>query len=155
MSRLQRLRPATASRETEKDGTYGDNRAKGFVEKYGDDFAELDAVPPDELRSRIETAINEHIDQDEWARLQRVEEPERETLSNFIDQMPEVKSIFTFRYRRRIGTKKPDGCTAGQDGIGQEQGTQECSERQGSGCRVHPAWLGTCPDSLPHQAPRY
>ena len=74
-----------------KDGSYGDKRAKPFVAKYGDQCAELDAVPPDQLRSRIETVIQEHIDQDEWARLQRVEELERETLVNFIDQMPEVK----------------------------------------------------------------
>jgi len=74
-----------------KRGEFSDKRAKGFVAEHGDKCAELDAVPPDELRSRIENAIQEHIDQDEWERLQRVEQAEQETLESFIGQLPKVK----------------------------------------------------------------
>ncbi|NLX99929.1 MAG: hypothetical protein GXY83_27845 [Rhodopirellula sp.] len=74
-----------------KRGEFSDKRAKGFVAEHGDKCAELDAVPPDELRQRIENAIQEHIDGDEWERLQRVEQAEQETLENFIDQLPKVK----------------------------------------------------------------
>jgi hypothetical protein len=57
-----------------------DSRCRRYLETYGDKAAELDALRPDELRSRIETAITAHIDADAWAALERAESAERESL---------------------------------------------------------------------------
>ena len=54
-----------------------DTRYKKFKLKYGTDAAELEALPPDELRRRVQTAIDGHIDTKEWKKLQRVERLER------------------------------------------------------------------------------
>lgn len=64
-----------------------DMRAAGFIRRHGNTCAELDAVPPDALRKRLEDAITEHIDVDEWNRLVQVESAERETFSKFMDQL--------------------------------------------------------------------
>jgi hypothetical protein len=63
-----------------------DTRARKFRAEHGDRCAELDAIPSGDLRDRIRTKIESHIDaeRDEWERLQRVEEAERETLNKFI-----------------------------------------------------------------------
>jgi len=65
----------------------GDKRTEQFVAKYGDRCAELDAVPPGVLRGRISDAVNEHIDAEEWGRLQVVEQEERESFTKFMDQL--------------------------------------------------------------------
>jgi hypothetical protein len=57
-----------------------DSRAKSYLDKYGDRAAELDALPPDELRNRIREAIEEHIDVDTWERVRATEMTERESL---------------------------------------------------------------------------
>lgn len=57
-----------------------DKRAAGFIRRYGTACAEIDALPPKELRRRVAEAIDSHIDVDRWNRLLRVEEAERETL---------------------------------------------------------------------------
>ncbi len=60
-----------------------DNRAAGFIQEYGTDCAEIDAIPPSELRRRVADAIDRHIDVERWNRLLKVEEAERETLLQF------------------------------------------------------------------------
>lgn len=62
-----------------------DNRASNFIAAHGDRCAELDALPPTELRRRIESAIATHIDDCRWERLQRVEQIERETMQSHIE----------------------------------------------------------------------
>jgi hypothetical protein len=57
-----------------------DRRARAFIERHGDECAEVDALPPSELRSRVRQAIESHIDQERWKRLQKTEELEKETL---------------------------------------------------------------------------
>jgi hypothetical protein len=57
-----------------------DTRSSRFTEQHGVECAELDALPPDELRRRIRDAIEEHIDADAWNRLAQTEEVERESL---------------------------------------------------------------------------
>jgi hypothetical protein len=58
-----------------------DSRARKYLEQHGDRAAELDALRPDELRSRIERAIVAHIDDGEaWEALERTENAEREAL---------------------------------------------------------------------------
>jgi hypothetical protein len=56
-----------------------DRRANGFLEKYGDACAEIDALPATELRARVRRAIESHIDQERWAKLQKIEEAEKST----------------------------------------------------------------------------
>src|SRR5262249_22276896 len=60
-----------------------DRRSRGFVQKYGERCAEVDALPPTELRQRVEDAIQAHIDRRRWARLRQVEEAEKATLIDF------------------------------------------------------------------------
>jgi hypothetical protein len=61
-----------------------DRRSPGFRRTYGNDCAELDALPPSELRQRLEDAINSHIDPAEWNRLLEVERLEQETLDMMV-----------------------------------------------------------------------
>lgn len=58
-----------------------DVRSKGFIKTYGEACAELDALPPSELRTRVEKAILDFIDDDEWRKLQHIEELERESVA--------------------------------------------------------------------------
>jgi hypothetical protein len=44
----------------------------------------VDALPPSELRERVRTAIESHIDRDRWQKLQRVEELEQQTLVDLV-----------------------------------------------------------------------
>src|SRR5262245_22198244 len=55
-------------------------RTKEFVRTHGDDCAEVDALPPTELRNRVRRAIESHIDKRRWAILQKIEESEKETV---------------------------------------------------------------------------
>ncbi|MBI1914518.1 MAG: hypothetical protein HYS12_07240 [Planctomycetes bacterium] len=64
-----------------------DKRSRGFVAKFGDKCAELDALPPTELRDRVRSAIHEHIDWESWQRLERVEQAEQETLNKFVKSL--------------------------------------------------------------------
>ncbi len=59
-----------------------DRRAASFLEEHGGRCAEVDALPPSELRRRVEHAIARHIDPDAWERLRLVEETEREAVAS-------------------------------------------------------------------------
>ncbi|MDB5390749.1 MAG: hypothetical protein JWM11_6395 [Planctomycetaceae bacterium] len=61
-----------------------DNRAAAFIEKYGNAGAEIDAIPPSELRRRVESAIDEHIDTEQWNALILVEDAERATVRTML-----------------------------------------------------------------------
>jgi hypothetical protein len=61
-----------------------DTRAAGFVERHGRACAELDALPPTELRRRVQEAIESHIDRARWERLLLVEESERRSLEQVV-----------------------------------------------------------------------
>lgn len=49
--------------------------------------AELDAIPPDVLRSMVRTAIEQHLPARELEQMKRVEQMERETLFQFVGEM--------------------------------------------------------------------
>jgi hypothetical protein len=68
------------------DAKPSDPNYKKFKAQYGTDAAELDALPPDELRSRMEKLIFRHIDFGEWHRLQRIEELENDSWQAVMDQ---------------------------------------------------------------------
>lgn len=59
-----------------------DRRYARFAKVHGSRCAEVDALPPQEIRRRVETAITRFIPQDEWDRLKHVEELERESFSS-------------------------------------------------------------------------
>lgn len=57
-----------------------DSRSKGYLARYGDQAAEIDALPPAVLRERIAAAIVSNINNDAWVNLKRTETVERESL---------------------------------------------------------------------------
>ncbi len=57
-----------------------DTRSKGYLQRYGNRAAELDALPPDVLHRRIVQCIDYHVDDAERALMLRDEELQRETL---------------------------------------------------------------------------
>jgi hypothetical protein len=64
-----------------------DPNLRRFLAQGYHDCAELDAIPPDVLRDRVRAAITQHIPADEWARLQRVEALERQTVERFFRKL--------------------------------------------------------------------
>jgi hypothetical protein len=55
-----------------------DPRSKRFIERYGDTSTELDAIPPDQLRSMVDDAIGQHMDAARLDGLKLIEASERE-----------------------------------------------------------------------------
>jgi hypothetical protein len=60
-----------------------DSRAPRFLRRHGDRAVELDALPPSELRARLERFIASYIDMDKWRRAKLVEDGERATCQQF------------------------------------------------------------------------
>jgi hypothetical protein len=56
-----------------------DKRFEKFAKLHGYYCAEIDAIPAVEIRRLVKDFIEQHIDQDEWQRVQAVEQMERET----------------------------------------------------------------------------
>jgi hypothetical protein len=51
-----------------------------FIKEFGSpDAAELEALPPHELRKRVTDAIESHLNMDEWRRMKEIEHIERES----------------------------------------------------------------------------
>jgi hypothetical protein len=74
-------------------------RSASFVERYGTRCAEVDALPPNELRARVLAAIEAHIDQDRWEKLKRVEELEQGVLLDLVGG---------WKQETDLGTVSPD-----------------------------------------------
>lgn len=66
-----------------------DTRAQAFIDQYGPRCAEVEAVPADALREMVGDAIEEHIPQEEWARLRRIELQEKDTWGEVMAQIRE------------------------------------------------------------------
>src|SRR5262245_2909012 len=62
-----------------------DPRYKWFIENCGDRCWELDAMDPNNLRASVEQAILELIEPEAWARYEKVNEAERESLRSVLD----------------------------------------------------------------------
>jgi hypothetical protein len=73
-------RPAFNVREKSKD-----TRTPWFRKNYGQLCWELDAMDPNDLRSRVENEINKHIEPEAWERCRGVDEAERESMRTFLD----------------------------------------------------------------------
>lgn len=67
-----------------------DKRAGKFLKAQGGRCAELDALPPSELRRRVEAAILQHVDQAEWNRLKQIEQIEKETMQEYVEEWAEL-----------------------------------------------------------------
>jgi hypothetical protein len=67
-------KPAFNVKEKKKDP-----RAPWFRKNYGQLCWELDAMDPDDLRSRVEDEINKYIEPEAWERCRVVDEAERES----------------------------------------------------------------------------
>jgi hypothetical protein len=64
-----------------RPGKDTDSRSEGFRRRFGSSRSvELDALAPNVLQGLVRKAIRSVIDREEWARLQVLEEQERETL---------------------------------------------------------------------------
>lgn len=63
-----------------------DPRYKWYVERYGSQCWELDGMEPNALRDRVESAIQEHIEPEAWARCEEAQESEQESLEHLLDQ---------------------------------------------------------------------
>jgi hypothetical protein len=63
-----------------------DPRYEWFVENYGDQCWELDAMDPNELRATVEAWIRSEIDMEAWARCEIVQKAEQESLQHFFDK---------------------------------------------------------------------
>ena len=57
---------------------------------HGSRCAELDALPPSELRRRVEEAILSHVDEEEWERLQTIEEIEKESIESYFANLGDL-----------------------------------------------------------------
>jgi hypothetical protein len=62
-----------------------DSRANSYIELYGDDTWELDAMEPAAMEALVETAILERLDQEKWDERAEQEETERRTLTALSD----------------------------------------------------------------------
>ncbi|MGA3316624.1 MAG: hypothetical protein ABSC64_09325 [Candidatus Korobacteraceae bacterium] len=65
-----------------------DSRATGFLRRYSNKCVELDALPPNELRRRIEQAVKSMRDDRLWSRAIRVEKVELNSIKEFAAQWP-------------------------------------------------------------------
>jgi hypothetical protein len=61
-----------------------DTRAAAFRREFGNRCVELDALPPEELRSRVRQAIQEHIEEEAWGRALAIEKAEQESITSIV-----------------------------------------------------------------------
>jgi len=65
-----------------------DTRTPSFIRKHGNHCAEVDALPPPELRRRVKDSIQQLIPAERWDSLRRVEALERATFGELLDSLP-------------------------------------------------------------------
>jgi hypothetical protein len=68
------------------DGSDSDPRAKKFRVEHGTQAVELDALPPVELRRRIEEAIKRHTDESAWEESVQIEIAEKGRIAEAVNQ---------------------------------------------------------------------
>jgi hypothetical protein len=69
-----------------------DPRYRWFVQNYGSQCWELDALDPNILRDKVEAAIREHIDWDAWNRCVTAERAECASLQDILGQWQAARS---------------------------------------------------------------
>ena len=58
-----------------------------YLDCFGDRCVEVDALDPTIIRERVREAIETHIDQAEWVRLQEIEDQEQQLLESVLTQL--------------------------------------------------------------------
>jgi len=66
-----------------------DPRYRWFTRAYGDQATELDALPPEVLRSLVEKAIRENIDWNAWKEVELIEKEERQKVKEVVERLRE------------------------------------------------------------------
>jgi hypothetical protein len=90
-------RQVTEMRLPTRPGKRSDTRYRAFVERFGSDrCTEVDAIRPTMLQTMVERAILDEIDGESWMRMERVEELERQSLSNVIEMFGNVEPGTTY-----------------------------------------------------------
>jgi hypothetical protein len=69
-----------------------DSRAAGFLRRYSNRCVELDALPPTELRRRIEQAVTAMLDRELWDRAVIVEQAELASIQKIMERWPGSES---------------------------------------------------------------
>jgi hypothetical protein len=67
-----------------------DTRYPWFVRNYGHECWELDAMDPNDLRAKVEAAIQGHIEWKQWARDEEINRAEQESLRTVLDSWGRV-----------------------------------------------------------------
>jgi hypothetical protein len=78
--------PSFLARDKRKDPRY-----KWFVNNYGDDCWELDAMDPNDLRACVKLEVEKLIEPVAWKRCEVVNEAEQESLRTVLDRWKEAK----------------------------------------------------------------
>jgi len=64
--------------------TVSAKRRASYIAAFGDRCVEVDALEPNEVRQLVRTAIESHIDEVEWQRLQEIERLEKESIRELV-----------------------------------------------------------------------
>jgi hypothetical protein len=64
-----------------------DPRAGRFLVRHGSECVELDALPPSELRRRIQKAVMKHVDKQSWERTKWVGAVEKRCIVDFAKKL--------------------------------------------------------------------
>jgi hypothetical protein len=68
-----------------------DPRYRWYVENYGDEAWELDAMDPNELRERVQREIERYVNRADWRRHKQIEKAQRETTKKIARAMAGAK----------------------------------------------------------------
>lgn len=73
-----------------------DSRGKKYIERYGSEAYELDALSADILLGLIEAEINRHVlDEGVWCKMRRKEDDHKETLRDISFNYAQIKEFYT------------------------------------------------------------
>jgi hypothetical protein len=71
--------------------TVSGQRRQRYIRSFGNRCVEVDALEPNEIRALVRRAIEGHIDQDEWRKLQETERLEKQTIRELV-LVPKLQS---------------------------------------------------------------
>jgi hypothetical protein len=86
-----------------------DSRYAWFVQHYGRRCWELDAMNPNELRTRVETALEAEIEPVAWARYVRAEAAERESIETIVRPWNGISGLKPRKTFRRVARQRWPG----------------------------------------------
>lgn len=80
-----------------------DSRCSGYVEKYGDESWELDALEPSVLHELIQNEIRKHLDQELYDKREELQEEQREPLRKAAERWGEVEDFLAKKKTKKRG----------------------------------------------------